>query len=154
VPRAVVRGGTRAEILPTLVQAMAPLEAELVEVDHRAMVSTILRRQRRRALVVLFTDLNTSVIEEGLLPVLPRLTARHTVLLAAVADPRVEEMARGRRTATLVYEAASAERAMSDRRRLTSLLRRRGVEVVDAPPESFAPAVADAYLALKAAGKL
>jgi uncharacterized protein (DUF58 family) len=154
VPRAVVRGGTRAEILPTLVQAMAPLEAELVEADHRALVSTILRRQRRRALVVLFTDLNASVIEESLLPVLPQLTAKHTVLLAAVADPRVETMATGRRTATMVYEAAAAERAMSDRRRLTALLRRRGVEVVDAPPESFAPAVADAYLALKAAGKL
>ena len=37
---------------------------------------------------------------------------------------------------------------------MTALLRRRGVEVVDAPPESFAPAVADAYLALKAAGRL
>jgi hypothetical protein len=37
---------------------------------------------------------------------------------------------------------------------MTALLRRRGAEVVDAPPESFAPAVADAYLALKAAGRL
>ncbi|HZG95454.1 MAG TPA: DUF58 domain-containing protein, partial [Mycobacteriales bacterium] len=153
VPRADVRGGSRTEILPTLVQAMAPLEAQLLEADHRAIVATILRRQRRRALVVLFTDLNASVIEDSLLPVLAQVTRRHTVLRAAVADPRVEEMSRGRRTATLVYEAAAAERATADRRRLTALLRRRGVEVVDAPPETFAPAVADAYLALKAAGR-
>ena len=33
-------------------------------------------------------------------------------------------------------------------------LRRHGVEVVDAPPEDIAPALADAYLALKAAGRL
>ncbi len=37
---------------------------------------------------------------------------------------------------------------------MSELLRRRGVEVVEAPPETFAPAVSDAYLALKAAGRL
>ena len=63
-------------------------------------------------------------------------------------------MAAGRGTPEAVYDAAAAERARSERRRLTALLRRRGVEVVDAPPEHFAPAVSDAYLALKAAGRL
>jgi uncharacterized protein (DUF58 family) len=53
-----------------------------------------------------------------------------------------------------VYAAAAAERARGERRRMTGLLRRRGVEVVEAPPETFAPAVCDAYLALKAAGRL
>ena len=33
--------------------------------------------------------------EEGLLPVLASLTSRHTVVLAAVGDPRVEQMRRG-----------------------------------------------------------
>jgi uncharacterized protein (DUF58 family) len=154
VLRASVSGGTRHEVLPTLVTAMAPLEATLVEADHRAMVSTVLRRARRRALVVLFTDLNSAVVEEGLLPALGSLTARHTVVLASVGDPRVAEMAGGRADARAVYEAAAAERTLAERRRLAALLRRRGVEVVDAPPVTFAPAVADAYLALKAAGRL
>ncbi|HVE62360.1 MAG TPA: DUF58 domain-containing protein [Mycobacteriales bacterium] len=154
VLRASVSAGSRSDVLPTLVNAMAPLEATLVEADHRAMVSAVLRRQRRRALVVLFTDLNTAVIEEGLLPALPVLTARHTVVLAAVADPRVADMASGREDVVAVYGAAAAERARGERRRLTALLRRRGVEVVDAPPATFPPAVADAYLALKAAGRL
>ncbi|MCW2608632.1 MAG: hypothetical protein JWO60_3325, partial [Frankiales bacterium] len=48
----------------------------------------------------------------------------------------------------------AAERARGGRARLTALLRRRGVEVVDAPPATLAPAVADAYLSLKAAGRL
>ncbi len=154
VLRASVGAGSRSDVLPTLVNAMAPLEAALVEADHRAMVSAVLRRQRRRALVVLFTDLNSAVIEEGMLPALSALTSRHTVVLAAVADPRVVAMAGGRGDATAVYEAAAAERALDERHRLTALLRRRGVEVVDAPPETFPPAVADAYLALKAAGRL
>jgi uncharacterized protein (DUF58 family) len=76
------------------------------------------------------------------------------VLLAAVSDPRVDVMAAGRGSARSVYDAAAAERARGERNRLTALLRRRGVEVVDAPPAAFAPAVADRYLALKAAGLL
>jgi uncharacterized protein (DUF58 family) len=114
----------------------------------------VLRRARRRSLVVLFTSLDTAPLETGLLPLLPSLTSRHTVLLAAVADPRVEQMARGGGSIDAVYDAAAAERARGERRRLTTQLRQRGVEVVDAPPETFAPAVSDAYLALKAAGRL
>jgi hypothetical protein len=34
------------------------------------------------------------------------------------------------------------------------LLARSGVEVVEAPPDTIAPALADRYLALKAAGRL
>ncbi len=152
--RAAVEGAGRDDVLPRLVDVMARLEPALVETDHRRTVSEVLRRARRRCLVVLFTSLETAPLEEGLLPVLGALTARHTVVLAAVADPRVEEMATGRGAVAAVYDAAAAERARAERGRLTALLRRRGVEVVDAPPDALAPAVADAYLSLKAEGRL
>ena len=152
--RAAVEGVGRTELLPRMVDAMAGLEPELVESDGRGLVGEVLRRARRRSLVVLLTSLDTAPLEAGLLPLLPSLTSRHTVLLAAVGDPRVEEMARGGGSVDAVYDAAAAERARSERRRLTTQLRQRGVEVVDAPPETFAPAVSDAYLALKAAGRL
>jgi uncharacterized protein (DUF58 family) len=75
-------------------------------------------------------------------------------VIASVGDPLVEQLATGRGTIDAVYAAASAERAKGERRFLTAQLRKRGVEVVDAPPEVFASVVADAYLALKAAGRL
>jgi uncharacterized protein (DUF58 family) len=114
----------------------------------------VLNTERRRSLVVLFLDLHTAVVEEGLLPVLPALTERHLVLLAALRDPLVERLRAARRSPDDAYAAAAAERTLAERHRLAALLRRRGVEVVDAPPAEFAPAVADAYLALKAAGRL
>ncbi len=154
VLRGAVEGAGRADVLPRLVDVMAGLEPALVETDHRRTVAEVLRRSRRRSLVVLFTSLETAPLEDGLLPVLGSLTARHTVVVAAVADPRVEEMAAGRGDAAAVYDAAAAERARGERERLTALLRRRGVEVVDAPPATLAPALADAYLSLKAAGRL
>jgi uncharacterized protein (DUF58 family) len=137
-----------------MVQAMADLEPRLVETDHALVVSEVLRRERKRSLIVLFTALEPAAIAEGLLPVLGRLTARHTVVLAAVGDPAVTAMAARRGDAAAVYEAAAAERALGERRRITAALRRRGVQVVDAAADVFASEVADAYLDLKAAGML
>jgi uncharacterized protein (DUF58 family) len=154
VSRAGVFGASRTELLAQLVTAMAPLQPALIESDWRAMVAAILRRTRRRSLVVLLTDLNATALAEGLLPVLPQLSAKHHVMIAAVADPRVDEMAAGRSDAAAVYDAAAAERARNDRRAIASRLRQSGVDVVDATPTELAPALADRYLAMKATGRL
>ncbi|WP_313674048.1 DUF58 domain-containing protein [Mycolicibacterium sp.] len=154
VTRAAVVGAGRTELLAELVTAMAPLEPALVESDSAAMVATVLRRVRRRALVVLLTDLNSSALEDGLLPVLGRLTARHQVLLAAVSDPRIADLAAGRSDVAQVYDAAAAERSRNDRRDIAARLRNSGVEVIDAVPDELAPALADRYLGMKAAGRL
>jgi uncharacterized protein (DUF58 family) len=104
--------------------------------------------------MVLLTDLNATALDEGLLPVLPQLSAKHTVIVAAVADPRVNRLAQGRFDAAAVYDAAAAERARSERRSIASRLRGLGAEVIDALPDKIAPALADRYLAMKAAGRL
>jgi uncharacterized protein (DUF58 family) len=154
VTQAGIFGVGRTELLPRLVDAMASLQPALIESDANAMVSTILRRTGRRALVVLLTDLNASALDEGLLPVLPALSAKHRVIITAVADPRIDKLASGRTDAAAVYDAAAAEYSRNDRRSIASRLRRGGVEVIDAPPADIAPALADAYLAMKAAGRL
>lgn len=153
-PRAQVQGRPAADVLPSFVNAMAPLEPELVETDSRTLVSTILRSAPRRSLVVLLTSLDAAPVEEGLLPLLPRLTQRHTVLLASVADPHVAEMTTSRGGVEEVYEAAAGTQSQSQRRRTADQLARHGVHVVDATPDTLAPALADAYLALKSAGRL
>lgn len=154
VSRGAVWGASRTEVLSALVTAMAPLQPALIEADATALVAMLNRRVRQQALVVLLTDLNPSALDEGLMPVLPQLSARHRVLLAAVADPRVDALAAGRSDAATVYDAAAAERSRNDRRAMASRLRGHGVDVVDATPEELAPALADHYLAMKAAGKL
>ncbi|CAM4115340.1 hypothetical protein MB901379_04613 [Mycobacterium basiliense] len=154
VSRAAVFGASRTELLAQLVAAMAPLQPALVESDWRTMVATITRRTRRRSLVVLLTDLNATALDEGLLPVLPQLSAKHHVVVAAVADPRVDQLAIARSDAAAVYDAAAAERSRTERRTIASRLHQKGVEVVDAPPTDIAPALADRYLAMKATGRL
>jgi uncharacterized protein (DUF58 family) len=152
--RARVEGASRSDLLPALVEVMAPLEADLVEADWTTIVAAVRQRLTQRALVVLLTPLEAAAVEEGLLPVVHQLTDRHQVIVASVADPALEDMARQRGDAYAVYTAAAAERGLLDRAAVTAELRRGGVEVVDAGPEQLPPRLADRYLALKAAGRL
>jgi uncharacterized protein (DUF58 family) len=153
--RASVANPGRRTLLWQLVSAMAPLSPALVETDFGVVVSEVLRRERKRALVVLFTALEPGALAEGLLPVLPRLAARHKVVVAAVHDPALDALVS---TPPIVprdvYTTAAAHRALTERDRVRMALVRYGVEVVDAPVELFASKVADAYLALKAIGRL
>ncbi|MFD3972059.1 DUF58 domain-containing protein [Streptomyces cyaneofuscatus] len=153
--RARVQGRTSAgDVLATVVDALASLEPELVETDARGLSATALSAAPRGSLIVLLTSLEAAPIEEGLLPLLPQLTQRHAVLLAAVSDPRIEEMAKARGTVDAVYDAAAGTQAQTERRSTAEKLQRHGVVVVDASPDTIAPALADAYLALKAADHL
>jgi len=152
--RARVLGASRSDVLSALTNAMAVLTAELIESDAGLMAATVLGVARQRCLVVLLTDLNPAAVEAGLLPMVPALVARHRLLVAAVADPRLDEMAAARGDAAAVYDAAAGERARSERARISARLRQRGVEVVDAPPDRLPAALADAYLSLKATGQL
>jgi uncharacterized protein (DUF58 family) len=152
--RARVVGVSRTEVLPAITEAMALLEPELAESDGDLMVATLLATVRQRCLVVLLTDLNSAALELGLLPRIGLLASRYRLLVAATADPRLAELASARADPAAVYQAAAAERARADRTRVAALLTRHGVDVIDAPPDRLPPALADAYLALKAAGRL
>jgi uncharacterized protein (DUF58 family) len=152
--RARVVGASRTEVLPRMTDAMALVDSELAESDGDLMASTLLATARQRCLVVLLTDLNSAALELGLLPRLALLVRRYQVVVAATADPRLAELASARGDAPAVYQAAAAERARAERARVAALLARRGVEVIDAPPDRLPSALADAYLTLKAAGRL
>ncbi len=152
--RARIVGANRAEVLPLITDTLAVLEPELTETDGGLLASTVLAAARRRCLLVLLTDPNPAALETSLLPVIPLLASRHQILLAAAADPRLAELTAGRDDPAAVYAAAAAERAVAERARAAGRLASYGVEVIEAPPDRLAPALADAYLALKSAGRL
>lgn len=152
--RTAVAGAMPGRTLALFSDAMAVLEPSLVELDGATLARHLLAHVRRRSLIVLLTSLDPASIHEGLLPELRQLTRKHTVLLASVADPRIAELAGARGDANAVFAAASAELALSVRRNTADVLGRHGIEVVDAVPAKFAPALADKYLELKAKGRL
>jgi uncharacterized protein (DUF58 family) len=107
-----------------------------------------------RALVVLMTSIDAPGASRGLLAVLPQLTRKHTVVVTSVTDPAVLSSIAGRRDRDDVYLAAAAERAMLDAARVAAAIRQLGADVVTGAPADLPPALADHYIALKAAGRL
>jgi len=152
--RARVRGAAGTRLLPALAEALATVEPALVEADWAGLVGQVRSLVSQRALVVLVTTLDPAAVETGLLPVVAPLAARHQVLVASVADPELDALRAARGTSAEVYDAAAAERVGLERAAVASVLRQRGAEVVEAGPDELAPRVADAYLALKATGRL
>jgi uncharacterized protein (DUF58 family) len=90
-----------------------------------------------------------------LLPALPLIARDHLVLVAGIRDPQVDEWAASVPTnASEAYRKAAAVDALDSRRRTVARLRGLGATVIDAPPGRLAPQLADAYLHVKATGRL
>ena len=95
VVHARISGADRARLLHDTISTLAPVESRLVEADWSALATEVVRLGSHRALVVLLTALESSAVEEGLLPVLPALVAHHRVVVASVSRPgAVERCAR------------------------------------------------------------
>lgn len=155
--------GVRAQLDPRgsrdqphrIIDLLFGIEARLDAPNYGAAFAGVLRRHRRRALMVLFTDLSERSVLEPLLRAVPVLLTRHVVMVAAVRDPEVESMARAVPvTSEAAYEKAAASGFLEWRDTAAALLRRKGVPTFDLHPHELAGRVADEYLRVKALGRL
>jgi uncharacterized protein (DUF58 family) len=137
-------------------EAMFALQPELVESAYQAAFSAATQRFRRRSLYVVLTDLVEATVDEALLPALPILTRRHVVVVAGVFDPQIAAWADGghHEWASEAYRQAAAVAAVQRRRRAVARLRAAGALVVDAAPGRLGIDLVDAYLEVKASGRL
>ena len=134
---------------------MYRLEPQLVESDYRGAFSETMVRFRRRAMLVILTDLVEQAVGGSLLPALPLIVRDHLVIVAAVRDPALVGWPSVRPTeASGAFRKAAAVSALQERARTAARLRGLGATVVDAPPGELAPRLADAYLKVKATGRL
>jgi uncharacterized protein (DUF58 family) len=149
-----VQGATGADLLARLVDTMAGIDPELIEMDWSAVPGLVRSVTSQHSLVVLATSIDSPGASRGLLAVLPQLTRHHTVLVSSVTDPEVLSATGQRANRSEVYRAAAAERALLDIARVSAAIRQLGAEVVTGAPADLPPALADRYIALKAAGRL
>lgn len=152
--RARVQGASGADMLARMVSSMAPVDPELIEMDWAAVPALVRSVTSQHALVVLATTIDAPGASHGLLSVLPQLSRKHTVVVSSVTDPTVLDATRARTTRDDVYRAAAAERALLDQTRVAAAIRQLGADVVTGAPQDLPPALADRYIALKAAGRL
>lgn len=153
--RAVVPPAQGTAQLGRVIQAMYDLEPRLVESDYLGAFATTLARFRRRAMLVLVTELSEEAVSETLIPALPLLLAHHLVVVASVADPDVVRWSRATPAEPSgAYRTAAAVSALQHRDHTASRLRGLGATVVDAPPGALSSQLAETYLQVKATGRL
>ncbi len=153
--RAIVAPGHGPGQLGRVTEAMYQLDPALAESDYEGAFTVTLARFRRRALLVVLTELVEAAVGELLAPAVPQISAQHLVLVGAVQDPEVLAWARAAPTGPEeAYRKAAAVAALDERARTAARLRALGATVVDAPPGELSPQLADAYLKVKATGRL
>jgi len=154
--RALVPAQRGRAALQALRAAMVPLQPSLVEPDYSAAFRALAARQRKRALLVMLTDVIDARAARALLGHLTRGASQHLALVVALRNEallgaaRLPEAANSR----TLYATAAAEELIAERATALQRMRDAGVVVLDVAPDAMAAAVVNQYLELKARGAL
>ena len=145
-------GGTRAA--QKIVQASYDLHPTLVEPDYRAAFDQLALRMRKRALVVLFTQVIDDEAAKAVSRLMRGLLPRHLPLVVLFRDVEVDALAEGARAETEAssdpYLRGAAAELIVWRDRLVRDLERAGVLTLDTTPERLTPSLVNRYLEIKA----
>jgi uncharacterized protein (DUF58 family) len=152
--RALVPAQRGATALHALRTALVPLQPTLVEPDYSAAFRALALRQRKRALLVLLTDVIDARAARSLLAHLTRGASRHLAVVVALRNEALiaaaVHPATGVGGAAPVYARAAAEELLAERAMALQRMRDAGVVVLDVAPDAMAAAVVSEYLELKA----
>jgi len=136
--------------------AVVPVTASSREPDYASAFRFLAAHQRRRALVVLFTDVLGVRASRALLAHVARSAQRHLALVVALRNDPLHAMARPdevTNTARL-YEHASAAELLESREEALERMRRAGAVVLDVSPSTMTASVINRYLELKGRGAI
>ena len=135
--------------------ALVPVQATLTEPDYATAFRFLAVRQRRRALMVFFTDVIDARASRALIAHVARSAARHLVVLVALRNDAIDVAAQPASTnEQTLYESAAAEELIAARTEAIERMRAAGVTVLDVSPASMTAAVVNRYLEIKARGAL
>jgi uncharacterized protein (DUF58 family) len=138
-----------------ILDRVSRIQPELLEPDYLGAVTTIIKQQSRRALVVVITDIIDDIASAELLTALGRLTPRYLPFCVTLRDPQVD--IRASELATDIpgaYTQAVAIDLLHQRELAFANLKRKGVLVLDAPATQISDLLVDRYVRVKARNQL
>ncbi|HEY7236657.1 MAG TPA: DUF58 domain-containing protein [Gemmatimonadaceae bacterium] len=135
--------------------ALVPVQATLTEPDYAAAFRFLATRQRRRSLIIFFTDVIDARASRALIAHVARSAARHLVVVVALRNDALDAAATpGSVRSESLYETAAAEELIAARAEALERMRASGVTVIDVSPAGLTAAVVNRYLEIKARGAL
>ena len=138
----------------SVLNSIYDLQPSLQSPDYTQAAIQLMSRQKRRALVILITNLRDEDTTE-LIPALHIMRKRHLVLLASMQETAINSMldapVQGFETA---LNHASAQHYLGYRREAHQRIEGNGVLSVDAMPQDLPINIVNRYLDIKSSGQL
>lgn len=137
--------------LQTIVEAVYDARSDASESNYAEAFTYLARVQKKRSLLVLFTDMENALFESELAPYLMRLRKTHPILMLCLQDPVLFAWSRipVERTKD-AYIKSTAYRFLEDRRKFGARMASLGIDVLDVPANELATSAVNAYLEKKA----
>jgi uncharacterized protein (DUF58 family) len=153
--RAFVAPQKGSPALRALRTSLNSLDATMSEPDYAAAFRLLALRQRRRALVVFFTDVVDVRVARSFAAFAGRSAQRHMLIVVAIQNAELIAAARPNISGALaLFRSAAAEELVREREEALGRMRSAGVTVLDVTPDRMAAAVINRYLEIKAHGLL
>ncbi len=155
VVRAFVPPQREAVAIHKMRTALSALDATSTEPDYAAAFRLLATRQRRRALLVFFTDVMDARAARTMVSYASRAAQRHVLVVVAIQNEELLAAARPTDSGSLaLFRSAAAEELVREREEALGRMRQVGVSVLDVPPSRMAAAAVNRYLEIKARGAL
>ncbi len=139
----------------TMLELLYNIKSQPVESDYARALGYLSIKNKRRSLIVVFSDLVTLDAAQPLIAYMGRLAKTHLPLLVTMNDPNITRIAASApESSGDVYQRAVAEQMLDERRVIQDTLSRAGVLTLDVPADKLSIAVINKYLELKTRGTL
>lgn len=136
--------------LRQMMESLALVRGEPSEADHLRATVTLNHLQPRRSLVLWLTDLAETSMRPEIVDGAAQLMRRHLVLLVAIEQRDLKEIAAARpENPKQMFAGAAAQELVQWREVLLARIRERGALTLETYPEDMTAAVLNRYLEIK-----
>ena len=133
-----------------IMNSLYALHPRLVEPDFETALTLAATRNRRRSLMLLFTDVTVIESAKRMTTYVRSLIPRHLPLVVTISDETVEWLeTRSPQTTEEFYQLGIANELLQQRDELLEVLRLSGAAVLDSPADQIATQTIKTYLDLK-----
>lgn len=133
-----------------LTQRIYDLQPRFEESDYEGAFAYLRRRQPKRSLVIVFTDMFDPVASATVLANMSVLSPRHLVVCVLMNDEAIESaVAADPKSVHAAFRASVASSLLVERRKAAAILAQRGVAVIDVPAAALTVSLINAYVEVK-----
>jgi uncharacterized protein (DUF58 family) len=133
-----------------LTQRIFDLQPRFEESDYERAFAHLRRRQPKRSLVIVFTDMFDPVASATVLANMSVLSPRHLVVCVLMNDEAIQSAITAQiATPHDAYRASVAAGLLAERRKAAAVLNQRGVSVIDVPAADLTVSLINAYVEIK-----